>query len=337
MLTDALKRLMQSESLSEADMAATIGALMDGEVSEVQIAGLLVALRLKGETIDEITGAARAMRERMTRIEVVHRPLIDTCGTGGDGAGTFNISTAVAFVVAEAGVAVAKHGNRAVSSRSGSADVLRELGVEIGADAKTVARCIDEVGLGFLFAPSCHPAMKYAAPVRKALGVRTIFNVLGPLTNPAAAPMQLMGVFDADLIEPLAQVLGRLGCQRAWVVHGDDGLDEITLCDTTRVAEWTGSDVVLHTIAPEDLGFTRGVAEDLRGGSPSDNASMMRQLLDGNSDGPLRDVVALNTAAALLIAGSVENLRAGVTMALEVLASGSCAKRLQRLVEVSHG
>ncbi|MEE8408489.1 MAG: anthranilate phosphoribosyltransferase, partial [Myxococcota bacterium] len=267
MLSQHLNRLIAGDSLTEEQMVSAIGCIMDGEATPAQIAALLVALRIKGESIAEISGAARAMRQRMTRIDVTRRPLIDTCGTGGDGSGTFNISTAVAFVVAAGGVAVAKHGNRAVSSRSGSADVLREVGVNIEAAKEVVERCIEEVGIGFLFAPACHPAMKHAGSVRRELGVRTIFNLLGPLTNPAGAERQLMGVFDRALTVPIAAVLGRLGCKRAWVVHGGDGLDELTVCDESFIAAWNGNEVVEIALTPEQVGLERSFPEGLRGGT----------------------------------------------------------------------
>jgi anthranilate phosphoribosyltransferase len=333
MLTPALKRLMRGESLGEAEMSGAIGFIMDGAATPAQIAGFLVALRIKGETIEEIAGAARAMRERMTRVEVRRRPLMDTCGTGGDGAGTFNISTAVSFVVAACGVAVAKHGNRAISSRSGAADVLAALGVNIEAPKAVVEACIDEIGLGFLFAPSLHPAMRHAGAVRRELGVRTIFNVVGPLTNPAMAPRQLMGVFDRKLIATLAEVLGKLGSERAWVVHGNDGLDELTLCDISHVAEWTGTEVVEHTLAPEDVGLQRAPAAALAGGDAHENATTMRVILAGKQPGPLADAIALNAGAALLVAGVVPTLDAGVHRAHDVLRGGGGLDVLEKLIK----
>lgn len=335
MLTNVLRRVMHGDSLAEKEMAEVFGAMMDGEVSPEQMAGFLVALRLKGETIDEITGAARAMRARMSRIQVRRTPLIDTCGTGGDGAGTFNISTTVAFVVAAAGGAVAKHGNRAVSSRCGSADVLAALGVNIAASPETVQRCIEEIGIGFLFAPSCHPAMKHAMPVRKKLGVRTVFNVLGPLTNPAGAPRQLLGVFDRQLGPMLAEVLGRLGCERAWVVHGADGLDELTVCDDTFVFEWDGHAVRELRVSPEQVGLSRSAPEGLKGGTPEENAAILREILRGERQGPLRDAVVLNAGAALAVAGLADDLAAGSRRAAEILDAGSAATVVDQLVTLS--
>lgn len=334
MLTQALKRVMRGASLAEDEMADVFGHIMDGGATPAQIAAFLVALRIKGETIDEIVGAARAMRARMTPLHVQRRPLMDTCGTGGDGAGTFNISTTVAFVVAACGVAVAKHGNRAVSSRAGSADVLAALGVNIDAPVATVEACIENCGLGFLFAQALHPAMKHAGPVRRELGVRTIFNVLGPLTNPANAPRQLMGVFDRGLIAPLAEVLGRLGSERAWVVHGGDGLDELTVCDVTYIAEWNGQAVVEHTLSPETLGIKRVGVEALAGGTPEENARMAQEILGGLRPGPLSDAVALNAGAALLVAEVVPSLEAGFHRAYDVIRNG---KGLQVLEELKKG
>ena len=332
-IRDAIKRVMGGADLNNAEMAEVVGTIMDGCCTPAQVAGFLVALRLKGETVDEITGAAQAMRARMTRVSVQRRPLIDTCGTGGDGAGTFNISTAVAFVAAAGGAAVAKHGNRAVSSRSGSADVLAALGINLQTPVEVVHRCIEEIGLGFLFAPAHHPAMQYATPVRRELGIRTVFNLLGPLTNPAGAPRQLMGVFSRDLTSPIAAVLGRLGAEHAWVVHGADGLDELTICDATFVAEWTGSAVVERIVKPEDVGIERANPESLAGGTPQENALILRELLAGERDGPLRDAVALNTGAALLIADLVPDLPAGVHRARKLMEDGAALKILDALVE----
>ena len=330
-MLSALQQIMRGQSLSEGEMAAAIGSMMDGSVNPVQMGAFLVALRMKGESIDEITGAARAMRARMLPLHIQRTPLIDTCGTGGDGAQTFNISTAVAFVVAAAGVGVAKHGNRAVSSRSGSADVLAALGVNIDAPPAVVAGCIENLGLGFLFAPTFHPAMANAAPVRKQLGVRTVFNLLGPLTNPAAAAYQLMGVYDGALVRPIAQVLANLGSRCAWVVHGHDGLDEISLCDSTQVAVWDGKQVMEHTLTPEAAGLQRAQAADLQGGDAADNARLMRQLLSGELRGPLHDAVALNAGAALCVAGVCAHVRQGVQQAKKILQEG---KPLQVLADL---
>lgn len=316
-------------------MADAVGEIMDGAGSPAQIAALLVALRMKGETTDEIEGAARAMRARMNTVQLDCAPLLDTCGTGGDDAGTFNISTAVAFVAAAAGIHVAKHGNRAVSSRSGSADVLRELGVNLDADFNTVAAAIRDVNIGFLFAPRHHPAMKHATPIRRELGLRTVFNVLGPLTNPAGAPFQLLGVFDRALVRPMAEVLGRLGSKRAWVVHGEDGMDEITLCGMTYVAEWTGEEVVEHSVLPEDVGLSRAMPESLRGGTPAENASIIREILNGERSGPARDVVALNAGAAIYLCGKSPDFPSGVTRANSLLDHGEPARVMDALIAAS--
>lgn len=337
MLKDSIQRLTLSRDLKTTEIADDIGEIMDGRASSAQIAAFLVALRMKGETPDEIEGAALAMRARMNRVELDTAPLLDTCGTGGDASGTFNISTAVAFVAAAAGIHVAKHGNRAVSSRSGSADVLRALGVNLDVDPSVVRRAIRDAHLGFLFAPHHHPAMKHATPVRRELGLRTIFNVLGPLTNPAGAPYQLLGVFDRGLVRPIAEVLGRLGSKRAWVVHGEDGLDEITLCGLTHIAEWTGDQVIERTVVPEDVGLSSAEPESLHGGNPEENAALILEILKGERPGPARDVVALNAGAALLICGQADTLQAGVDTATELIRQGKPAEVLKRLISITNG
>ncbi|MEZ4273372.1 MAG: anthranilate phosphoribosyltransferase [Myxococcota bacterium] len=335
MLREPLQRLLDKEDLAAETMAAAIGYIMDGEASAVSIAAFLTALRMKGETSDEILGAAQAMRQRMTPVNVQRRPLIDTCGTGGDGSGSFNISTAVAFVVAAGGVAVAKHGNRAVSSRSGSADVLAALGVNIAADPLVMQQCIEDIGIGFLFAPSLHPAMQHAAAIRRELKMRTIFNVLGPLTNPAGAPRQLMGVFARDLVQPIAEVLGNLGCEYAWVVHGEDGQDEISISAKTHVAEWDGRHVKTFSVEPADVGLAPSPMTDLVGGSPEENAVTMRRVLAGDLPGALQNIIVFNAGAALKIAGTCADLRDGVERAKQIIASGSALAVLDALVEHS--
>ncbi|MEK7704399.1 MAG: anthranilate phosphoribosyltransferase [Myxococcota bacterium] len=331
MLNKTLLSLMRGAALGRNDMATAMGAIMDGEVPQAQIAAFLVALRIKGETVDEITGAVEAMRARMTRIHTTRTPLVDTCGTGGDGGRTFNISTATAFVLAAGGAVVAKHGNRAVSSRSGSADVLTQLGIDIAAPKERVEELLERFGIGFLFAPSFHPAMRHAAPVRRDLGLRTIFNVLGPLTNPAGARRQVVGVFDRALVRPLAQVLGALGAEHAWVVHGADGLDELTLCAETFVAEWDGGTVRELTVEPEELGLPRARPEELAGGTPSENAEILRQVLGGTRQDNCANVVALNAAAGFLVAGLVADLAQGLARARDVLASGGGLRLVERL------
>lgn len=331
MLTETLHRLMRGHSLTREEMSRALGAIMDGEVPPARIAAFLVALRIKGETAQEITGAVEAMRARMTTVHTTRTPLIDTCGTGGDGGKTFNVSTATAFVLAAGGVAVAKHGNRAVSSRSGSADVLGELGIDIAAPKARVEEQLDRHGIAFLFAPSFHPAMRHAAPVRRELGLRTIFNVLGPLTNPAGARRQVVGVFDRGLVRPLAEVLGALGAERAWVVHGADGLDELTTCDESTIAEWDGSHVRELTITPEELGLRRARPEDLAGGTPQENAALLRHVLGGEDTGAPRDIVALNAAAGFLVADRDASLASGLSRAMAVLQSGDALRLVEAL------
>ncbi len=328
--TPALRRLLARQNLEGAEVEALFGRLMDGELAESEMAALLVAMAMKGETVDEIVGAARAMRSRVREVPHSRPDVIDTCGTGGDGQGSFNVSTAAAFVAAAAGIAVAKHGNRAISSRSGSADVLAALGVPIEIAPEVSARQLDEIGLAFLFAPLHHPAMKAVAPVRRALGVRTIFNLLGPLTNPAGARRQVMGVFAADLVEPIACVLADLGAERALVVHGSDGLDEITTTGPTRVAEVGKGGVRVREVTPEELGVGRGRPADHAGGTPAENAATMRRLLAGEP-GPLAELVAANAGAALYVAEEAEDLRSGVERARRILTSGAAAEKLSDL------
>lgn len=336
MLKPLIEKVLAGQDLSQNEMTLAVGSIMDGEGSPIQVAALLVALRAKGEKIEEITGAARAMRDRMNQISITRRPLIDTCGTGGSGTGSFNISTAVAFVVAAAGVGVAKHGNKAISSKSGSADVLSELGVNIAAPLETMRSAIEEVGVGFLFAPNYHPAMKHAATVRRELGLRTIFNVLGPLTNPAGAPRQLMGIFDRTLTTPIAQVLGNLGSEKAWVVHGSDGVDELTICGESYVSEWNGSEVIEHTVHPEQVGLTLHPEGAMKGGTPSENAKQMRLILSGEDNGPLSDAIALNAGAALLVAGVATCLEDGVSQAKQCITSSKALQVLDSLVKITN-
>ena len=311
------------------------GRLMDGQLSEAQVAGLLVALAAKGETVDEITGAAMAMRAHAVRIDAGAADVVDTCGTGGTGLSTFNISTAAAMVCAGAGATVAKHGNRTNTRASGSANVLLALGVNLDADVPCVERCLAEARVGFCFAVKCHPAMKYAVPVRKQLAVRTIFNVLGPLTNPAGAKRQLMGVFDASLTEPIARVLGALGAVDAMVVHAADGLDEISITSPTQVSRFKDGQVDTQTIAPEDFGLARATMGDLLVDSAEASAEMIRAILAGDA-GPARDIVVLNAAAALTVAGRADDIAAGIVQARESIDSGAAAGALDTLVAVSN-
>ena len=326
----ALERWMARQELSASEVESLFGQLMDGELAEPMKAALLVALAIKGESPAEIAGAARAMRRRVRRIPHTRQGVVDTCGTGGDGRHTFNVSTTAALVAAAAGAPVAKHGNRAVSSRSGSADVLAALGVPVEVEPETAGRMLEQLGLAFLFAPRLHPAMAEVMPVRRALGVRTVFNLLGPLTNPAGAERQLLGVFARERVEPIARVLAELGCVHALVVHGDDGLDEITTTGETLVAEVRGTRVETWRLAPEDLGVPRTNLAALAGGTPEDNARAAVRLLDGGP-GPLADIVAVNAGAALYVAGLATDLAAGLTLARAALDSGAARAKLQDL------
>ncbi|GMU64997.1 MAG: anthranilate phosphoribosyltransferase [Acidobacteriota bacterium] len=325
-----LARLLAGESLGREEVTALFGRIMDGEVAEPMIAALLAAFAAKGETAEEILGAAAAMRARARKVAHSRADAVDTCGTGGDGRGTFNVSTAAAFVAAAGGAPVAKHGNRAISSRSGSSDLLAALGVPVEVEPETSGRQLDEIGIAFLFAPLHHPATRAVAPVRKALGVRTIFNLLGPLTNPAGARRQLVGVFAAERVEPVARVLAGLGAEHALVVHGRDGLDEITTTTTTFVAEVRDGEVRTFELDAVTLGTARARLEDLAGGTPEENAARLARLLDGEP-GALADLVALNAGAALYVAGRVATLREGVETACELLASGSARAKLEQL------
>lgn len=331
-----LAQVAEGKDLTEAQAETAMSLMMSGEATPAQMAAFLMALRIKGETVAEITGCARIMRARAQ--PVTHRqPLtVDTCGTGGDGANTFNISTTAAFVVAGAGVPVAKHGNRAASSTSGSADVLEALGVELQLTPEQVGRSIDEVGIGFMFAPALHTSMKHVAPVRREIGMRTIFNLLGPLTNPANAQAQVMGVFHPNLTEPLARVLGNLGCRHALVVHGLDGVDEVSISAPTVVSEMADGYVQTYRITPEDLGIRRAPREYIRGGTPAENAKITEAILGGEA-GPRRDVVLLNAAAALLAAERVKSLQEGVLLAAVSIDSGAALRTLRRLREYSRG
>jgi anthranilate phosphoribosyltransferase len=328
---EALRRLAAGESLDRAEAEELFGRMIDGEVSDPLKAALLVALRMKGEAVPEIAGAAAAMRRRATPIPHARPAVVDTCGTGGDGRGTFNISTAAALVAAAAGAPVAKHGNRSVSSRSGSADVLAALGVRLDEDAATAGRALEQVGICFLFAPYFHPGMREVMPVRRELALRTIFNLLGPLTNPAGARRQLMGVYAAALVEPIGRVLAELGSEHALVVHGDDGLDEITTTGITRVCEVRGGEVRCYTLEPEALGIRRVELRELAGGGPDENAELMRQVLASGA-GPLADVTILNAGAALYVAGLAADIPEGVEQARAALVSGRAADKLAQLV-----
>ena len=328
--TDLLDRLMRRESLSSAETERLFGSLMDGDLSEPMMAAILAAFATKGEISAEIAGAATAMRRRVAHIPHNQERVVDTCGTGGDGKGTFNVSTAAALVAAACGVPVAKHGNRSVSSRSGSADVLAALGVPIDLSPESCGRALDEIGIAFLFAPLMHPAMAQVMPVRKALGVRTLFNILGPLTNPAGATRQLLGVFSSELVELIAQVLLALGSEHALVVHGEDGLDEISTTGSTTIAEVREGEVRVYTLRPEDLNIEVARPEDLRGGDPEQNARQMEAVLAGE-EGALLDISLLNAGAAIFVGGEVPDLAAGVAVAREAVSSGRAQAKLLEL------
>ncbi len=319
-------------SLSVGEAGEAFGLIMSGVVSEAQIAGFLMALRVRGESPDEITGAATAMRDKMRRVKAPEGA-IDVVGTGGDAKGTYNISTCTALVVAGSGVPVAKHGNRSVSSRSGAADVLEQLGIAMDADAGAVERALSEAGIAFLFAPAHHAAMRHVVPARKALGVRTIFNVLGPLCNPADVKRLLLGVYSAEMIAPVAQVLANLGVERAWVVHGADGLDELSTTGANQVVEVGPNGMRAFEVSPEDAGVAHASLADLTGGTPEENAAAIRAVLSGEP-GAFRDIVVLNAAAALVVAGQAPDLRAGARAAAQSIDEGKAAAALARLTEL---
>jgi len=333
-LPEAIARAVARDNLSVEEARHVMDIIMSGGATDAQIGAWMTALRMKGETVEEITGCALAMRSHAHRIRPRASVLVDTCGTGGDGAGTFNISTAAAFVVAGAGVPVAKHGNRSVSSRCGSADVLEALGVEADAPPEDVERAIESIGLGFLFAPRFHQAMKHAVGPRRQVAIRTIFNVLGPLTNPAGATAQVVGVYSSELTEPIAEVLGRLGVQSALVVHGLDGMDEISLSAPTQVSHLQDGSVRTYTINPEDAGLRFAEREALLGGDAATNAKIIEGILRGEP-GPRRDVVLLNAAAALTAAGAVTDLKEGVALARDVVDSGKAGRILEQLREMA--
>ncbi|MBI5639634.1 MAG: anthranilate phosphoribosyltransferase [Nitrospirae bacterium] len=334
MIKEAISLLVSNISLSESEMAECMKEIMEGKATDSQIGAFLTALRIKGETVEEITGAARIMRDKAARIKAPEG-VLDTCGTGGDMSHTFNISTTTAFVVAAAGVPVAKHGNRAVSSKSGSADVLESLGIKIDLAPEKVETCLFETGFGFLFAPLFHPAMKYAIGPRREMGIRTVFNILGPLTNPADARRQILGVFTSRLTEPLAKVLGNLGAEEAMVVHGEDGLDEITISDGTKVS-WLRQGTVENLIfSPEDFGIERGRIDDLVGGSKDENARVTLEILKGEK-GHKRDVVVINSAAALMVSGRVPGIAEAVDKAKEAIDSGAAMAKLEQIKKATN-
>ena len=348
MIKQAIAKVVERQNLSEAEMIDVMDQIMGGEATAAQVGAFITALRMKGETVAEITGAARVMRARATPIRagrvldldrddinIDRETILDTCGTGGSGTRSFNISTTVALTVAACGVKVAKHGNRSISSACGSADVLEALGVNLDITPEVVERCIAELGVGFLFAPALHGAMKHAIGPRKEIGIRTIFNILGPLTNPAGADRQVLGVYREDLVEILAQVLAGLGCRRGFVVHGLDGMDEVTLTGPTRVGEIRDGGVSLFTATPEDFGFTRCPLSDLQGGDAVRNAEIVMEILSGGK-GPRRDVVLLNAAFALVAAGAAADPAEGIALAMRAIDSGAAMGKLQGLVRITN-
>ena len=335
MIQQALQQVLDGRDLTRDETREVMGEIMAGEATPAQIGGFLVALRAKGETADEIAGCAEAMRAHVLAVEPRRDDLVDTAGTGGDGAHTINISTAAALVAAAAGAAVAKHGNRAVSSACGSADVLEALGFTLEQAPERIAQSIDELGFGFLFAPSHHPAMRHAAPVRKELATRTVFNVLGPLTNPAGARAQVVGVYSPELVRTIADVLATLGARRAFVVHGAGGIDELSPVGPNLIAEVVEGTVRERTLAPEaELGLARCEVDELRGGAPAENAAAVREVFDG-ADGGRRNAILLNAAGAIAAAGHAEDLREGLELARETVDTGAAAERLKQLIAFS--
>jgi len=340
MIKEAIAKIIENKDLDEKQMVGVMNEIMGGEATPAQIGSFITALRMKGETIEEISGAARVMREKATGITTgvdvdKGQILVDTCGTGGDSSGTYNVSTATAFVVAAAGIPVAKHGNRSVSSHCGSADVLEALGVNLDLSPEQVGSCVREIGIGFLFAPMLHGAMKYAIGPRREIGIRTIFNVLGPLTNPAGANVQLLGVYSPDLCEKLARVLGRLGTLRALVVCGAGNVDELTVTGNTEVAELSGGSVTTYSVSPEDVGLGRSRLIDLQGGeTPEEAAAILRDIL-GGAEGPKRDMLLLNSGAALYAAGRAPGMKSGVELAADTIDSGAPLAKLEALITFS--
>ena len=338
MMKEAIAKVVAGDNLTEQEMIAVMDEIMSGQATPAQIGAFITALRMKGETIDEIVGAVRVMREKATFVDCgvdtgAGEILMDIVGTGGDGSGTFNVSTTTAFVVAAAGIPVAKHGNRAISSSCGSADVLEELGVDLSMPAEQVAQCVQQVGIGFLFAPMLHGAMKHAIGPRREIGIRTVFNILGPMTNPAGANVQLTGVFDRELTKTMAEVLARLGMKRTLVVWGEGNMDEMTVTGTSHVAEAADGKVTTWTVEPEDVGLARATLEDINGGADvAEAATLVRSVLAGEPGARL-DMVLLNSGAALMAAGKVENLGQGVEMARGIIGSGKALAKLDSLVE----
>ncbi len=335
MIKEAIAKLIDRVDLTEDDMVAVMDQIMTGGATDAQIGAFLTALRIKGETVDEISGAAKVMRAKAIKVSPGGGTVVDTCGTGGDGGNTFNISTTSAFVTAGAGLTVAKHGNRAVSSACGSADVLKALGVNIEADVGQVEKCLQSAGIGFLFAPLMHGAMKHAIGPRREIGARTIFNILGPLTNPADAKAQVIGVYDKALLEPVARVLGKLGSEHVYVVHGSDGLDEATITGATHIACMKDGDVELYDIDPQKYGMQLSPLDDIKGGDPETNARITTAVLNGDK-GPARDITLLNSALAIVAGGFVDTVEHAILLAEKSIDDGAAMDKLERLKELSH-
>jgi len=334
LIKEAIAQLVGGHSLTMDEASTVMNEIMEGTATPAQFGAFVTALRCKGETVDEIAGFARTMRAKALRVNL-SEPVVDTCGTGGDGHGTFNISTTAAFVVAACGLKVAKHGNRAMSSQCGSADVLEALGVKIDLNPEMVQKCLETVGIGFMMAPVFHPAMKYAAVPRKEVGIRTVFNILGPLTNPAGARAQVLGVAEKSMTEKMATVLKMLGCQRALVVHGQDGLDEITITGKTFVSELKKGSIKNYDVTPEEFGLPRAKPDSLKGGTTKDNAELLRSILSGKK-GPQRDIVLMNAAAALLAGDKVTTLGQGITLAEQAIDNGKALQKVEALISFSH-
>ena len=336
MIKEMIGKVVEGKDLTRQQMQGCMDEIMSGQATPAQIGSFITALRLKGETVEEITGAAIVMREKSVKIEMAKGKTVDTCGTGGDGANTFNISTVSAFVASGAGLSVAKHGNRGVSSKCGSADVIKALGVNIDIPAEKVKECIDKVGIGFLFAPLFHGAMKHAIGPRREIGIRTVFNILGPLTNPAGASCQVIGVYHGGLTEPFANVLKNLGAERAFVVHGEDGLDEISITGKTKVSELKDKKIKTYRVGPKDFGIKKAGLEDIKStGSCEDNARIVREILEGKQ-GPKKDIVLMNASAALVAGGAASDFKQGVEMARESIDSGKAKDKLERLIEFTN-
>lgn len=334
-LLDALRKVVNRENLTQGEAKEAMRVIMKGEATPAQIAGFLVALRMKGETVAEITGFAEAMKESAIKVDTKHRPVVDTCGTGGDRLKTFNVSTVAAFIVAGAGITVAKHGNRSVTSKAGSADVLEALGFNLQMRPERAKQALDEIGIAFLFAPNFHPAMKHALGPRRELGLRTVFNLLGPIVNPCPLDGQLMGVYEGSLTPTVARVLSNLGVKRAFVVHSLDGMDEISITSATQVSEVKGGEVSTYVVFPEDFGFKRTDPRELEGGNAEENAKLMRLILNNELEGPKRDVVILNAAAAIVAAGVADSIKDAIPIAEESLKSKAALKKLDALIEFS--